>query len=444
MKTYMRLGALSLVASLALVGCSSSSSDEEQTGFFMDSAVVGAEYTTSSGLNGLTGSNGSFKYKEGDSVEFSLGKLSLGHANPSTDGLVTPKMLIAGDDTPTTAEAEQIALLLRTLQSLDSDNNPENGITITQEQLDSLATLSSALSFESVDEATLLEIENTHDLGLDEDYDGHIDVTEESATAHFESTIDSWEHGQSSESHGKKDGSGDGEKKQRGKNGEAGSSEHDSDEAKSEFNLANYAVTPNITQELKDSLAYMGNEERLAYDVYMNLYNYQLTQKEVEIKQLKNIAIKSEVKHVGIVQSLVQRYALDATDLTKVESGVADSSVAFEAMPSGKYDIEAIQNLYDVLYALGQTDTESALKVGCMVEVTDINDLDEYVTLAEESNATDLVEAFKVLRDGSYNHYWAFDKGLKNLGVANGCQYEGDALLGESKVDVYPQNEHGK
>jgi hypothetical protein len=81
--------------------------------------------------------------------------------------------------------------------------------------------------------------------------------------------------------------------------------------------------------------------------------------------------------------------------------------------------------------------------VGCMVEVTDINDLDEYITLAEESNATDVKEAFEVLKDGSYNHYWAFDKGLKNIGITNGCYVEGDTLLGENKEGVYPQNDTG-
>ncbi len=41
-----------------------------------------------------------------------------------------------------------------------------------------------------------------------------------------------------------------------------------------------------------------------------------------------------------------------------------------------------------------------------------------------------------------YNHYWAFDKGLKNLGIESGCYVEGDTLLGEDKTDIYPQNSH--
>ena len=55
------------------------------------------------------------------------------------------------------------------------------------------------------------------------------------------------------------------------------------------FDLSAYPKTENLTQEVKDSLAYMGNEERLAYDVYMNLYDY-YQKSGVEIKQLYNIS----------------------------------------------------------------------------------------------------------------------------------------------------------
>ncbi len=58
------------------------------------------------------------------------------------------------------------------------------------------------------------------------------------------------------------------------------------------------------------------------------------------------------------------------------------------------------------------------LEFGCILpHVTDVNDLDEYIELAEADEATDIVEAFNVLRTGSYHHYWAFDQALKNMGV---------------------------
>ena len=194
-----------------------------------------------------------------------------------------------------------------------------------------------------------------------------------------------------------------------------------------------------LTQDLKDGIAYMGNEERLAYDVYMNLYEHHLAA-GTEIKQLKNIASNGEKTHVGIVQSLVRKYNLNEQNLTNVNEGVADNTVAFEDMPRGQYDIPAIQALYDALYAKGSDSAQDSLEVGCMVEVTDINDLDHYLTLAEASDAADVTAAFEVLRDGSYRHYWAFDNGLKNLGISEGCCSLGTIDGINYCHSEYPQN----
>ncbi len=203
------------------------------------------------------------------------------------------------------------------------------------------------------------------------------------------------------------------------------------------FDVNNYPDST-LTQELKNALAYMGNEERLAYDVYSNLYNHHL-ENGIEINQLLNISQKSEIKHIGIVQSLVQKYDLGENDLSNVENPIADNSVSFENMPSGEYDIPKIQALYDDLYAKGVDSGQDALEVGCMVEVVDVTDLDTYITLAQNSQAQDVLDAFNILRNGSYNHYWAFDKGLKNMGISEGCC----SLGSEYCHSEYPQNEKG-
>lgn len=453
MKRTLKLGAISLAASFALIGCADTESSAEtglKTGFFMDSAVNGAHYKTSSGIEGTTDGRGKFTYNEGDSVEFSLGKIVLGEAEPSTDGLITPKNLVTADETPSTDEENTIILLLQTLQSLDSDNNPENGITISQDVIEKLESLSEEITFEEIDEQTLITIDNEHDLGLDSDYDGHLDVEEDDAKTHFEHTMQSWEDGEykDTEESATQDHEGEdnGKKYQYGKDDEHG--EGGEDEEHKEFSLDDYPQTENISQDLKDALAYMGNEERLAYDVYKNLYNYHVSNNNTEIKQLNNIADKSETKHIATVQSLVQRYNLQASDLSDVNETITSQNnmsneITLEAMPSGVYDIEKIQTLYNALYDLGIQSQEDAMKAGCMVEVTDITDLDEYILIAEESNATDVVAAFNDLRDGSYKHYWAFDKGLKNLGVENGCYFEEDPLL-TNKEGVYPNEEHGE
>ncbi len=172
-----------------------------------------------------------------------------------------------------------------------------------------------------------------------------------------------------------------------------------------------------LSQELTNTLAYMGNEERLAYDVYNELY------RQYGTKQFTNIATKSEYKHITAVQDLVKKYLLDdKVNFTNVDApSLGYMNTAIEDMKAGTYDISKIQALYDALISQGSASEIDALKVGCIIEVVDVNDLNHDISLAQNEKATDIVTVFNFLRDGSYNHYWSFDKGLKNKGVTEGC-----------------------
>lgn len=384
---------------ILLIGCGSSdgtTTDTTSTGYLIDAAVENVHYKTTSGREGETDSQGRFEHKAGESVSFSLGKLQLGSTVPPANGLVTPKNLSDNNKT--------VILMLQTLQSLDSDGNTTNGITISQNTINRLNNLDENLSFSELNESTLINL-----TGIT------IDVNTTEAEAHLRESVYKW------------------------------NKEHNQDKSNdTNFNLANYPVTPSLTQPLKDSLAYMGNEERLAHDIYLNLYDYHQQTNNISIKQLYNIATNAESQHIAIVQSLVKRYNLNASDLTDVNATVVnENNMSATSMPRGVYDIQKIQDLYNSLYALGKNSQQDALKVGCMVEVTDITDLDEYITQAQESNAADVEAAFNVLRDGSYRHYWAFDRALKNIGITNGCYYEGDTLL-TNKEGIYPQEENGE
>ncbi len=179
----------------------------------------------------------------------------------------------------------------------------------------------------------------------------------------------------------------------------------------------------------------MGNEERLAYDVYNKLYETS------PLMQFRNIAVNGEYQHITAVQLLIQKYISSDADFTNVDMPPLQyKDTAIENMQAGVYDIQAIQDLYDALILIGQESDQKALEVGCMVEVTDINDLDADILLAQASNAVDVTEVFNFLRDGSYAHYWAFDKGLKNIGVTEGCCVLG-ALYCHPE---YPQNANGQ
>ncbi len=407
MKKSTKIAFSAVAMSILFSGCGSSdtTSSGTNTGYFVDAAVVNAQYKTTSGIEGTTDNEGRFEYKEGDKVTFCVGKLILGETVPPADGLVTPKDLADQNET--------IVLMLQTLQSLDSDNNASNGITIDPDTLAKLNELDLTISLSDLNESQLVELDEEHDLGLDEDHDGHLDVDADDAITHMNESVYKWQH-----KHGVTANSGGG------------------------FDLNNYLPTPNLSSEVKETIAYMGNEERLAHDVYLNLYNYHKENSGIDIMQLYNIATNSETQHISIVQDLVKRYDLNITELSDVNETVilqnnmsADMSV--EDMPSGVYAVEVIQNLYDTLYAKGIQSQQDALEVGCMVEVTDVNDLDMDIQTALDANATDVVAAFEVLRNGSYNHYWAFDKGLKNMGVEDGCCSLGEAYCHPE----YPQNE---
>ena len=166
-----------------------------------------------------------------------------------------------------------------------------------------------------------------------------------------------------------------------------------------------------LSDEQKYALAYMWNEEKLAKDIYLalnDLYPHQT---------LYNIATRSEVEHEAAVEALVQKYDINITNLKDYE--IHYSPEELRALGPGKYAVPQVQALYDTLYVKGSQSLEDALEVGCMVEVTDVEDLDRYIEIADGKE--DLVTTFEFLRSGSYNHYWAFDQALKNLGVENGC-----------------------
>ena len=169
-------------------------------------------------------------------------------------------------------------------------------------------------------------------------------------------------------------------------------------------------LSSELSQELKDSITYMYNEEGLAHDVYLAIYKIQ------PVNQLQNIANNSETKHIEAVNALAIKYDLNMTQYPDT-----DVPYSIEGVSPGHYTVEKIQELYDALYDKGIQSEQDALEVGCMVEVVDINDLDIYIAQAKASNAQDVLDVFNVLITGSYKHYWTFDEGLIKKGIDTGC-----------------------
>ena len=381
----------SLVASILLVGCGSS--DATQTsdiqGQLIDSYVKGATYSCNDGTTGITGTNGEFTCQTLP-VEFQVGGLRLGSINIlASDKHVFPQDLL-GLDRNDTNNSEVIAMA-QLLQSLDSDNNPENGIDVGDvngmdgvEEFDSI-NLDSYIANANVE---LVDATKAHE---------HLDKSRQ--------TID----------------------------------DIDNIGLPLDVEQSLTTISYELTEEVKNDLAYMGNEERLAFDVYNKLYTLYPT-----VTQFTNIASRSEIKHIETVRALITKYDINGTALsiTDIDTTVLspDADVT-NVNVAGVYDISTIQNLYDVLMEKGALSNVDALQVACMVEVTDINDLDKYIINAETSNALDVVGAFNFLRDGSYSHYWAFDGALKTLGVTDGCCSAGTEFC--KTATEYPQTESG-
>lgn len=104
------------------------------TGTFIDSAVSGLEFESAT-QSGTTDANGNFAYKEGEFVTFHIGNLYIGSATPK-NGKITPLDIINTTDINDT----RVIRILQTLQTLDSDGDPTNGIDINSTVSDALKT----------------------------------------------------------------------------------------------------------------------------------------------------------------------------------------------------------------------------------------------------------------------------------------------------------------
>lgn len=117
-------------ALLILAGCSNSDNDEpmgveEGTGQFIDSAVDGLEYQSGS-IRGLTSTDGSFQFEQGATIQFFIGDIVLGEGQPAD--IMSPLDIVG---TTTDVTNEYVLNIARFLQTLDTDNDPNNGISVS-------------------------------------------------------------------------------------------------------------------------------------------------------------------------------------------------------------------------------------------------------------------------------------------------------------------------
>ncbi len=142
------------------------------TAYYIDSAVAGVNYTCGE-QSGITGANGSFTFEIGQSCTFYLGDMELRSVNSSL--LKDGKNIYEVD-----------LEIARMLMSLDTDGNPDNGITLNKEIIAALAKagINSLPDTEEEMDALLKVIEENGGVVVTkDDAQAHLDVTREEAEA---------------------------------------------------------------------------------------------------------------------------------------------------------------------------------------------------------------------------------------------------------------------
>ena len=155
-----------------------------------------------------------------------------------------------------------------------------------------------------------------------------------------------------------------------------------------------------------DHLLFMREEEKMARDVYLTLYD--LWNDEI----FNNIA-SSEQEHMDAMKSLIDKYGL-------TDPVIDDDNI-------GTFGDPVLQELYTSLVKRGEKSAMEALYVGGYIEEVDMQDIQEAI---DETSHTDIIDVYENLLKGSRNHLRAFVGKIEDEGAV----YEAQILL-QSEVD---------
>jgi len=150
-----------------------------------------------------------------------------------------------------------------------------------------------------------------------------------------------------------------------------------------------------LTDEEVAGLLFMREEEELARDLYLDIYDA----KDGRLNTFKNISDNAETKHAEAIRVLLETYGID------------DPSTGSR----NTYNDPELQELYDQLLniAVGSDDL-AALRVGALVEETDIRDINTHKSHVS-SNHQDIISTYDNLLCGSRNHLRSFTQQIENL-----------------------------
>ena len=139
------------------------------------------------------------------------------------------------------------------------------------------------------------------------------------------------------------------------------------------------------------SLIHMREEEKLARDVYIAMFN------KYGLRIFENISI-SEQTHTDAILQLLTKYA--------IKDPVGVNAV-------GVFTDPGLQALYTSLVNSGSVSVIEAYKVGAIIEDLDLNDLKNDLLKVDNQ---DIILVYQMLSKGSRNHMRNFYSNLKSLG----------------------------
>jgi len=154
-----------------------------------------------------------------------------------------------------------------------------------------------------------------------------------------------------------------------------------------------------LTPEESESILWMREEEKLARDVYLALYE------RWGLRTFYSIA-QSEQRHMDSVK-------IELIDVYGLQDPVADET-------PGVFSNPELAELYDTLVQRGLQSITDAVWVGMTIEDLDIKDLDE--ALATTSNP-DIQTVYGNLVRGSENHMRSFYRQATKYGLNYTPQY---------------------
>ena len=139
----------------------------------------------------------------------------------------------------------------------------------------------------------------------------------------------------------------------------------------------------------------MREEEELARDLYLDIYDA----KDSRLNTFKNISDNAETKHAEAIRVLLETYDID------------DPSTGSR----NTYTDPDLQDLYKQLLniAVGSDDL-AALRVGALVEETDIRDINTHKSHVAVVHQ-DIITTYDNLLCGSRNHLRAFVQQIENI-----------------------------